>query len=139
MIKSIVVLLSFLASPVAALEYGIASVDDGNATRFDDGNYHHRIATGAMFNPNSMTAAHRTLPLGTIVSVTYKGQTIYVKIVDRGPCLSQHCQKLRPDLLKRIIDLTPEAADVIGLPGLGYVTIRVCHISRSEIPMRWCS
>lgn len=126
--KSIFVILAlFVASPAMGLEYGTASVDDGNATKYDDGNYNHRTATGAMFNPNSMTAAHRTLPFGTIVSLYYKGQTIYVKINDRGPCFSKHCQRLRPDFLKRIIDLTPEAADTLGLPGLGPVVVRVCH------------
>lgn len=125
--KAIIVALCLLASPAMGLEYGIASVDDGNATRYDDGNYHHRVATGAMFNPYSMSAAHRTLPFGSIVSVYYKGQTIYVKIDDRGPCFSKHCQRLRPDFTKRIIDLTPEAADTLGLPGLGPVVLRVCH------------
>lgn len=121
--------LALLVSPLSALEYGIASVDDGKATRFDDGNYHHRVATGAMFDPYSLTAAHRTLPFGTLVQVTNlaNGRRIYVKINDMGPCKSKHCQRLRPDLLERIIDLTPHAADQIQLHGLGRVAIRVCE------------
>lgn len=126
--NSIIAILALLASPAMALEYGLASVDDGNATRWDDGNYHHRTATGALFNPYSMTAAHRTLPMGSIIQVTNlkTGWRIYVKKNDVGPCASKHCQRLRPDLLKRIIDLTPTAADELGLEGLGPVAVRVC-------------
>lgn len=136
---SLVVLL-LMASPAISLEYGTASVDDGNATAYDDGNYHHRVATGAMFNPYSMTAAHRTLPLGTIVQVTNldNGQRIYVKINDVGPCASKHCQRLRPDLLNRIVDLTPNAADQLGLRGLGPVALRICKIHHGQIPIRIC-
>jgi len=126
---AIAVGLALLVSPALGLEYGTASVDDGNATRFDDGNYHHRVATGAMFNPYSMTAAHRHLPMGSLVQVKNlkNGQRIYVKINDIGPCGSAHCQRRRPDLMKRIIDLTPAAADQLGIEGLGSVEVRVCH------------
>ncbi len=110
--NAIIVILALLASPALGLEYGTASVDAGKPTPFDDGFYHGRLANGQKFDPYAMAAAHRTLPLGTIVSVTYKRQTIYVK--------------LRPDFLKRIIDLTPEAADTLGLPGLGPVAVMVC-------------
>ncbi len=129
-ISVVVALTLLMAGSVHALELGIASVDDGNSTPYDDGNYHHRTATGAMFNPNSMTAAHRTLPFGTIVQVTNlkSGERVYLKINDRGPCLSAYCQKRRPDLLKRIIDLTPYAADELGLEGLGRVAVRVCEM-----------
>ena len=127
---AIIAALALLASPAVGLEYGIASVDDGNATRWDDGDYHHRVATGAMFNPNSMTAAHRNHPLGSLVQVINlkSGEKIYVKINDIGPCGSAHCQRKRPDLLKRIIDLTPYAADQLGIEGLGRVSVRLCKI-----------
>lgn len=125
---NIVLGLALLSSQAIGLEYGIASVDDGNATPYDDGNYHYRIAAGAMFNPNSMTAAHRKHPLGSLVQVINmkSGEKIYVKINDVGPCGSAHCQRRRPDLLKRIIDLTPYAADQLGIEGLGPVSVRLC-------------
>ena len=46
-----------------------------------------RTATGAAFNPNSHTAAHRTLPFGSRVTVTNprNGQSVIVTINDRGP------------------------------------------------------
>lgn len=118
-------LISLQAS---AAEFGLASVDTGRPTRFDGGFFHGRLANGQRFNPYAMAAAHRTLPLGTIVSVTNKrsGESAYVRIVDRGPCGTAYCQRRRPDLLKRIIDLTPESADAIHLHGLGPVIVRVC-------------
>lgn len=44
-----------------------------------------RTANGERFNPNGMTAAHRTLPFGTILKLTYQGRTAIVRINDRGP------------------------------------------------------
>jgi len=42
-------------------------------------------ASGERFDPNAMTAAHRTLPFGTLVRVTYRGRSVVVRINDRGP------------------------------------------------------
>lgn len=143
-LRTSLILLALMA-PALSEERGLASVDTGDPTPFDGANYHGRVATGERFNPYAMAAAHRTLSLGTIVQVDYpRGQIAYVRINDRGPCLSKHCQKLRPDLKKRIIDLTPEAADIIGLPGIGQVIVRVCKIhkvsvNKEQIPVRTCT
>jgi rare lipoprotein A len=58
--------------------------------------------------------AHRTLPFGTMVRVTYKknGQSVVVRINDRGPFVRG-----------RVIDLTPQAASALGFSGLARVTI----------------
>jgi len=63
-----------------------------------------------------MTAAHRTLPFGTMVRVTNTGtgKSVVVRINDRGPFVKG-----------RIIDLTPGAARAIGIAGLGAVTVDV--------------
>jgi len=42
-------------------------------------------ANGERWNPNGMTAAHRTLPFGSVVRVTYGGRSVVVTITDRGP------------------------------------------------------
>ena len=42
-------------------------------------------ASGERFDPNAMTAAHRTLPFGTLVRVTYRGRSVLGRINDRGP------------------------------------------------------
>ncbi len=75
-------------------------------------------ASGERFDPTAMTAAHKTLPFGTLVRVNYKGRTVVVRINDRGP--------YGPG---RVIDLTRGAADVIGLTsaGVGQVTCEIVN------------
>ncbi len=76
----------------------------------------HRTASGERFNPNELTAAHRTLPLGSHVRVTYHGRSVIVRINDRGPFAGH-----------RLIDLSRAAAEQIGLrrAGSGRVTLAV--------------
>ena len=59
------------------------------------------MATGERFNEDALTAAHRTLPLGTTVRVTnlMNGRSVLVAIMDRGPMIAT-----------RLIDLSREAA-----------------------------
>lgn len=68
----------------------------------------HRTASGERFNPGEMTAAHRTLPLGSRVRVTYAGRSVVVRINDRGPYAAG-----------RVIDLSKAAAERIGLRAAG--------------------
>jgi rare lipoprotein A len=89
----------------AEAESGLASVYG-----YSGGN----TANGESANPNGMTAAHRTLPFGTRVSVKHKhnGRTVSVRINDRGPFIRG-----------RVIDLTPAAARALGFSGLASVVI----------------
>jgi rare lipoprotein A len=66
----------------------------------------HRTASGERFNPGLLTAAHRTLPLGSHVRVTNpaNGKSVVVRINDRGPFHGG-----------RVIDLSKSAAKEIGL------------------------
>jgi rare lipoprotein A len=86
------------------------------------GPFHHgrRTANGERFSMYHLTAAHRTLPLGTIVAVTHlqTGRRVVVRINDRGPYV---------DSTRRIIDLSRAAARRLGLerPGLGRVRVVV--------------
>lgn len=75
-----------------------------------------RVASGGWFNPNAMTAAHKTLPFGTKVRVTNKnnGRSVVVKINDRGPYVKG-----------RIIDLSKAAAGAIGMQSAGVVPVTV--------------
>jgi rare lipoprotein A len=84
-----------------------------------------RTASGERFNPNAMTAAHRSLPFGTLVRVTYQGRSVVVRINDRGPFVKKHGQ------FTRDIDLSEGAARRIGLPGVGAVTLEV--ISKRDL------
>jgi rare lipoprotein A len=79
--------------------------------------YHDRItANGEHMNANAMTAAHKSLPIGSIVTVHNKrnGRAVTVRINDRGPYVTG-----------RVIDLSPGAARVIGMDGLAPVWVSV--------------
>lgn len=80
-----------------------------------------RVASGGWFNPNALTAAHKTLPFGTRVRVTNKrnGRSVVVRINDRGPYIKG-----------RIIDLSKRAAGVIGMRGSGIAPVSVQVLGR---------
>lgn len=69
-----------------------------------------RTASGERFDMGALTAAHPTLPFGTLVCVRsmVNGRQVLVRINDRGPFAKN-----------RIIDLSRAAADVLGMLGLG--------------------
>jgi len=75
-----------------------------------------RTANGEFAPAERMTAAHRSLPFGTLVKVTHthSGRSIVVRINDRGPFVRG-----------RVIDLTPAAAHALGFSDLAPVTIDV--------------
>ena len=80
-----------------------------------------RVASGGWFNPNAMTAAHKTLPFGTRVRVTNErnGQSVEVTINDRGPYVAG-----------RVIDLSSAAAGAINMKGAGVVPVRMTVLGR---------
>lgn len=69
-------------------------------------------ASGQKFNPNALTAAHKTLPFGTKLKVIYKGRSVIVRINDRGPFIKG-----------RQLDLSRAAARQIGCGGVCKVTV----------------
>lgn len=80
-------------------------------------------ANGERFNPNSSTAAHRTLPFGTRVRVTSvrTGKSVVVRINNRGPFIGG-----------RIIDLSVGAARAIGLTSTGIGSVRMDVLGGGE-------
>ena len=81
--------------------------------------YHGRqTASGEIFDTHALTAAHKTLPFGTIVEVTNleNGKSVRVRINDRGPFVKG-----------RIIDLSYMAAQRIGIvkAGVGKVSMKI--------------
>lgn len=73
-------------------------------------------ANGERFDPGGLTAAHRTLPFGSMVKVTddQTGKSVVVRINDRGPFHGN-----------RVIDLSREAAQQIGLVQRGRAMVRL--------------
>jgi rare lipoprotein A len=104
-------LAGFMFTAAARAESGLASVYgySGNKT-----------ASGQRAHPDGLTAAHRTLPFGTMVRVTNRrnGRSVTVRINDRGPFVRG-----------RVIDVTPAAARALGFSGLAPVTLTVANPS----------
>jgi rare lipoprotein A len=90
----------------------IASAQSGIASVYDYG----RTANGEHVSSGALTAAHRTLPFGTMVRVTNNsnGRSVVVRINDRGPFVKG-----------RVIDLTPAGARALGFSGLAPVSLDV--------------
>ena len=105
-LASIVLAAVLVGVPMAAsAQSGVASIYSGGLT-----------ANGEHASASSLTAAHKTLPFGTMVRVTNQstGRSVVVRINDRGPFVSG-----------RIIDLTPAGARALGFSGLTKVTLDV--------------
>lgn len=95
-----------------------ASASSCLASWYGGGEYlNARTANGERFRPNGITAAHRSLPFGTRVRVTYQGRSVIVRINDRGPAA----------WTGRCIDLSRGAAAVLGLirKGVGRVHLEI--------------
>lgn len=82
------------------------------ASWYGPGFHGKKTASGERFNQNAMTAAHKTLPFGTKLRVTYKGKSTVVTINDRGPYIRG-----------RSIDLSKAAATRIGLIAPGHAKV----------------
>jgi rare lipoprotein A len=80
---------------------------------------HSRTASGERMNPSALTAAHRTLPLGSRVKVTNQrnGKTVVVRINDRGPFVRG-----------RMLDLSKGAASRLGFIGAGHTNICMARL-----------
>ncbi|HEY1006986.1 MAG TPA: septal ring lytic transglycosylase RlpA family protein [Sphingobacteriaceae bacterium] len=115
--KLLIFLLSFWLSPAALSEPGKNSVArdgaqsvTGKATYYASYFHGRKTSSGERYSNHKYTAAHRTLPFGTEVTVTNiaNGRSVVVRINDRGP-FNKHF----------IIDLSQKAAREIGIFGKG--------------------
>jgi rare lipoprotein A len=94
-----------------------AEVQRGYASWYGASLAGHRTANGERFDPDKMTAAHRTLPFGTWVEVRRVdgGAAVRVRITDRGPFGHDD----------RIVDLSRAAADQLGMRRSGVALVEV--------------
>ncbi len=104
------------ANPLHYVEVGVASW-------YGPGFARKRTADGERFDANGLTAAHRSLPLNSIVRVTNleNGRSIVVRINDRGPYRAG-----------RILDLSPKAARALGMKEDGLARVRLEAIPTAE-------
>jgi rare lipoprotein A len=106
-------------------------VETGIASWYGAPYHHRRGSNGETYDMHAMTAAHRTLPLGSIVRVTNPETqaSVVVRITDRGPFIKG-----------RILDLSEAAAVQIGLIGKGTGPVRL-EVLKTPAPIdaggRW--
>lgn len=83
----------------------------------------HRTASGEIFEKDNLTAAHRTLPFGTVVRVTdtKSGKSVDVRINDRGV--------LSPE---KVIDLSSGAAEKLGILRAGIAKVKIQILQRAR-------
>jgi rare lipoprotein A len=108
--------------PIEPAAQGNSSFEDsGIASVYSD----ETTADGEQMKPGDMTAAHRTLPFGTQVTVVNRnnGRSAVVRINDRGPFVHG-----------RVIDLSPAAALALGIDGLATVSLTVGSIGADQAP-----
>ncbi len=112
-LTGLIVMVFALMLPMAS---NAANVEEGEASYYADSLDGNRTASGEVYNKNALTAAHRTLPFGTRVTVTYlkTGKSVEVVINDRGP----HAKN-------RIIDLSRAAAEKIGIIDAGHGKVKL--------------
>jgi rare lipoprotein A len=99
------------------VERSSALEEKGVASYYADSLAGHKTASGEKYDPDALTAAHKSLPFGTVVEVSRAdGRKVRVRINDRGPFTKG-----------RVIDLSRRAAEEIGLikDGIAKVTVRV--------------
>ncbi|MEE4155418.1 MAG: septal ring lytic transglycosylase RlpA family protein [Erythrobacter sp.] len=108
--------LAALPGPPAAEPVITQSLGTGVASFYGNRFHGRPTASGERFDMHALTAAHRTLPFGTLVEVTNpaNGRTVIVRINDRGPF--HH---------KRTIDVSRAAAEQLGLIGRGHGTVEL--------------
>ena len=94
----------------------VVKVITGEASWYGPGFYGNRTANGEVYQPGTMTAAHRTLPFGTKVRVTnlWNGRSAVIRINDRGPFVYH-----------RVIDLGHGAASDLGLTASGIAQVKL--------------
>ena len=116
-----VALLGFSAwtCPLAAAPLvppGVEAGETGYASWYGHPYHGRQTASGDVYDMNDLTAAHRTLPLGTRLMVTSlaTGQAVEVRVNDRGPFIDG-----------RILDLSYAAARIVGAIGPGVISVRL--------------
>ncbi len=104
------------AKPIAKTKPKGNTFQQGMASWYGPGFHNRLTANGERYNMNAMTAAHKSLPFGTMVTVqsVRTGKTVTVRINDRGPFVKG-----------RVIDLSRAAAKKLGMHKSGVQRVKL--------------
>ncbi len=119
-----VFLFTACSIPLKQHRYDLGYREAGIASWYGKDFHGRPTASGEIYDMYDISAAHKTLPLGSLLLVTHMetGNQVKVKINDRGPFVP-----------KRIIDLSYGAAKVLGIVGSGIAKVEIQLIGRSPI------
>jgi rare lipoprotein A (peptidoglycan hydrolase) len=84
--------------------------DAGMASWYGPGFYGNRTASGALYSPSHWGVAHKSLPFGTMLKISYGGKTVKAPVTDRGPYVGN-----------RVLDLSNAVAKALNFGGVGMV------------------
>ncbi|MFI0374246.1 septal ring lytic transglycosylase RlpA family protein [Actinomadura sp. 1N219] len=107
-----------MAEPVKKKQYKVVESGSCKASYYWEG---QMTASGETFDPSELTAAHKTLPMGSKVRVTNKNndRSVIVRINDRGPYAGGRC-----------LDLSKAAMKKVGGTGAGVIPVRYEVLSK---------
>ncbi len=116
--------IAYASPPHLVLEHAIFT-QAGKGSWYGRWHQGRKTASGERFNMYQMTAAHRSLPLGTIVRVTNPatGKSVKVRINDRGPYYNG-----------RVIDLSAAAARALGISKKGTARLQIEAFASDQTP-----
>jgi len=115
--------ITLLSSCLLLASCGKFITENGKASYYGNEFNGKKTASGETFNKNKLTAAHKTLPFGTVVTVKNisNGKTVKVTITDRGPYAKG-----------RIIDLSEKAASEIGMIDQGVAQVQLKYRKKKK-------
>jgi rare lipoprotein A len=114
-----------VGSAVSATEpVVVRTVQTGLASYYGPGFNGDRTASGEIFDQRELVAAHRTLPLGSVVQVTNleNGRSVVLRVIDRGPYGKNHRKGC-------IIDVSKGAAQKLRFIRAGLIRVRIRVLS----------
>jgi len=101
----------------------IVDTFSGTASYYGDQFHGRRTSCGEVYCRDSLTAAHRTLPFGTLLRIInrYNGNCVVVRVNDRGPFVGERC-----------VDVSRRAAEILGMMQKGTVRVNVEIIAKEK-------
>lgn len=127
--------IALLAGALVILSDGHAETEQGLASYYGAELAGQPTASGQPFDPHGLTAAHRTLPLGTKLWVSYGGRSVQVTVNDRGPYAGGRELDLSQGAAE-YLGLTQTGVDYVDYTVAGYGTGRSTYSSEPDYPSR---